>query len=721
MARRLMKRYRNIAAAVIFVVAYSIFDIIATRYSGVAGFSPWYLGGALDIALFAATSWRMFPLVGVALMLRGLLFGYSPLLPPIDLLVFGVSVGLGYAACYLLATRVFDLSLTLGRVRDVLLFFVFFVVLAPVLTSAYSTPFIAWLHVIPWQSVPEQFFAHATGDAIGIAAFLPAFLVQGYPRWRKSASPIPTLWLAAGRFEFLLAMASLVLSVLFVYWYAMVIHSTPHFAPAFIPLAWLAVRFGLPGAAWGMLVADTLATALSAFFPSTFEAQILAQTVLIFVALVIFVIGTLSDSQVRLIKRLEALALTDALTGLPNRAAIELHLAAIAAGPVTLALIDIDNTRLFNESLGRSSTDALLTAFGARVQNAFGNAAYVGRFSADEFAIIFAEHIDEIATRRKIDGLFALSFATSEAPLFLSGSVGMASCDFISDIGQFIMKSDAALERAKQHAPEPVAVRTGDQSTDRMTVRELHRALDAHEFVMYYQPIFRIDENGRHSLDGAEALLRWEHPQRGLLRPARFFDVLERLAIAEQVGWWALERALRDISALRARFGPLRSWVNLSARQVRDPEIFSRVCRALALTGVQAEGLVLEMNERILANDDDVVRSVTSELREIGVGVAIDDFGTGGSSYGRVRDVPANILKIDRSFVARADLDEKSRSVAAGISRLGLDLGMELVAEGVENQSQLSTMLSLGCTFIQGYELGHPMPIAALEQLAVLD
>ena len=706
-----------------YVVAFVFADLLATKLLPAephvrAGFNPWYLGAALDLALFAATSWRSWPLVGIALMLRGLLFGSSPQFGPLLLLVYGLASGLGYAGCYVLATRIFDLSLALTRIRDVLVFFIVLVFLGPLLTSAYVTPFIAWLGIIPWSAIPEQFFAHAAGDAVGIAAFLPAFLILSDSAWRRErVNPFSA---QGGRAEFIAALAFLVLAIVFVFYIANMSHTNPHFAPAFLPLAWLAVRFGLRGAAWAMLVTDGLATALVIVFPSSFHGQILFQGLLVFIALNVFIIGALSDTRLQLIARLERLTLTDALTGLPNRAAIERHVSILRSGAITLALIDIDNTRLFNESLGRSSTDALLIAFGERLQEMFGIASFVGRFSADEFAIVLTERPDEAALRRKIEDLFTKPFATTEAPLFLSGSVGIVAVDSVTDTSDFVRLADAALERAKQHAPEPVAVRAGDANIDRQTVRELHRALDAHEFVVYYQPIFRIGTDGTQTLDGAEALLRWDHPQRGVLRPAAFFDVLERLAIAEHVGWWVLEQALRDISGLRARFGPLRSWVNLSARQVRDPDMFARICRALTSAGVESQGLVVEMNERILANDDHVVRSVTAELREIGVGVAIDDFGTGGSSYGRVRDVPANILKIDRSFVSRAQVDAKSYAVASGIARLGLDLGMELVAEGVENQAELATMLELGCTYIQGFELAHPMPILALTQLALL-
>jgi EAL domain-containing protein (putative c-di-GMP-specific phosphodiesterase class I) len=220
-------------------------------------------------------------------------------------------------------------------------------------------------------------------------------------------------------------------------------------------------------------------------------------------------------------------------------------------------------------------------------------------------------------------------------------------------------------------------------------------------------------------LAGAEALLRWIHPQRGVVTPADFIDLLERLSIGVRVGWNVMEHSLRLANVWRATVPDFRVWVNLFARQALDPKCVERIRETIVATQSVPQALAVEINERIVVSEERDIIALVSELRALGVTTAIDDFGTGGSSLGRVRDVPAQVLKIDRSFVTRCDVDAKARAVANAVVRLGKELGMDVVAEGVENALQIEAMIQIGCEYAQGYALGHPVPADLFERMVL--
>jgi len=229
--------------------------------------------------------------------------------------------------------------------------------------------------------------------------------------------------------------------------------------------------------------------------------------------------------------------------------------------------------------------------------------------------------------------------------------------------------------------------------------------------------MFRFEEKTQTwRVCGAEALLRWIHPERGVVTPASFIDLLERLSIGEHVGWEVMEKSLLQAVEWRRVIPDFQVWVNLFARQVLERNCARRIAELLERTGASPLSMVVEINEGVVASDERDVANLALQLREMGVMSAIDDFGTGGSSLGRVRDVPANVLKIDRSFVNKSEVDAKAKAVAATVVRLASELGMTVVAEGVENAMQLDVMRETGCQIMQGYALGHPLPADLFER-----
>jgi EAL domain-containing protein (putative c-di-GMP-specific phosphodiesterase class I) len=307
---------------------------------------------------------------------------------------------------------------------------------------------------------------------------------------------------------------------------------------------------------------------------------------------------------------------------------------------------------------------------------------------------------------------FEAPFEADGSRVFISVAMGAVRTSRAGSGDEMLRKADMALDRAKVSPSRTMVYSPDLQSGEGPSlVGELHRAVERNELVPFYQPIFVFDERMQSwRVAGAEALLRWLHPERGVVSPASFIEMLERLAIGEHVGWKVMEQGLLQAREWRREIPDFRVWVNLFTRQVLERRCAQRIAELLERCDVSPDALVVEINERVVASDERDVSALVRSLREMGVQTAIDDFGTGGSSLGRVRDVPADVLKIDRSFVNQSEVDHKAKAVAATVVRLARELGMTVVAEGVENAMQLEVMQQTGCEYMQGYLLGHPLP-----------
>jgi len=272
------------------------------------------------------------------------------------------------------------------------------------------------------------------------------------------------------------------------------------------------------------------------------------------------------------------------------------------------------------------------------------------------------------------------------------------------------------LRRAKSSPTKAMVYEGGiERSTTPLLAVELHRAAENGEFEPFFQPIYRRVDGGWR-LAGAEMLMRWRHPQRGLLAPSEFIHLLERLSICTSVGWDLLEDSLALAMSWRSIVPDFSVWVNLFPRQMSEPHFVDRIRDTIRSTGGVADALVVEITERIVASNELNVSSIVGSLRSSGVRTAIDDFGIGESSLGRVREVPAEFVKIDRGFVSRSEVDAKAMSVAKTIARLAVELDMRVLAEGIENELQSQAMEAIGCEFGQGYALGFPTPATTFER-----
>jgi EAL domain-containing protein (putative c-di-GMP-specific phosphodiesterase class I) len=300
----------------------------------------------------------------------------------------------------------------------------------------------------------------------------------------------------------------------------------------------------------------------------------------------------------------------------------------------------------------------------------------------------------------------------SEGEVFVTGSVGIALSGGELETPETLLRNaDAAMYRAKEHGrarTELFESDAHDQAVRHLrTGNELHRALERGELRLHYQPIVSL-EAGR--ITGFEALVRWQHPQRGLVQPDDFVGLAEETGLVVPIGSWVLEEACRQAAQWRDRGSELSISVNLSPRQLAEPGLTDDVARVLHLTGIDPEVLWLEITESTLMRDAETAVRTLGSLRALGVGLAVDDFGTGYSSMSYLKRFPVQALKVDRTFVDGLGRDPEDSAICTAVVTLAHALGLRAVAEGVETAEQLAELRTLGCELAQGYLFGRPAP-----------
>ena len=427
--------------------------------------------------------------------------------------------------------------------------------------------------------------------------------------------------------------------------------------------------------------------------------------------------------------QLHELAYVDPVTGLANRrAAKEQLLASIARHAASgktfgIVLLDLDDFSTINDSLGHAAGDEVLRTLAKRLGEVLHGDTRSFRFGGDEFLVVFdADGSAEPGRRAGAAAQLAL-----QAPVLVSGfeiqvrgSAGIAEFPRDADTESALLAAaDAAMYSAKQGGKNAFAVygeHMTSASRERLRVEsELSRALSQKEFVLVYQPIV---EMGSRAIVGAEALVRWNHPQRGLVAPAAFIGVAESSGQIVQLGLHVLEMATRQIAAWEAEgFGDFYVAVNVSARQLRDGLLLEQVSHALRTSGADPARLEIEITEHSLVDDHDIAVRTLMNLRSMGVRVAIDDFGTGLSSLAYLRRLPIDKLKIDRGFVRELPGNEGDAAIVTAIASMAHALGMRVVAEGIETAAQREFLQRLHVDLGQGYLFGRPMPSADLRRL----
>ena len=447
-----------------------------------------------------------------------------------------------------------------------------------------------------------------------------------------------------------------------------------------------------------------------------------------------YFIGQVEDVTERraLRERLAYEAIHDPLTALPNRVLFmdrletALSRASRHDGHVAVLFLDLDRFKLVNDSMGHAAGDRLLEIVADRLRRSMRPSDTVARFGGDEFVVLCDEVADE-ATALEVAQRLAESLRQAvplpEGEVFVTASLGMALSGTGDDSAAGLLRdADTAMYVAKERGRSRIEVfdpRSHDVVLDRMRTRsELHGALERDELRAYYQPIVEL-ATGR--VAGVEALLRWEHPERGLLHPGEFLGIAEESGLMVPIGTWVLEQACRQVVAWEderrgAGFAsePLIVSVNLSPRQLVEAGLVDDVATVLAATGVAPGSLWLEITEGALAADTESTLRVLQRLGDLGVRLAIDDFGTGYASLGYLKSFPVGALKIDRSFVVGLGRGADDTTIVGSVVALARSLGLECVAEGIEHPRQLDELRRLGCEYVQGFLLGVPLPAEVL-------
>jgi diguanylate cyclase (GGDEF)-like protein len=423
-------------------------------------------------------------------------------------------------------------------------------------------------------------------------------------------------------------------------------------------------------------------------------------------------------------------ALHDALTGLPNRTLLHDRvtgaLGRLRRGGwrVAVLCVDIDRLKVLNETLGHRAGDELLRAIGPRLAPVVRPGDTIARFSGDGFSILCEGIADEAHAARVAERVLAAfdePFAVEGAPRFFTASVGVALAASGEAADALIANAEAAMYRAKDRGRARIELHDAAQRA-RVAARvqmeeDLRRAIDSpDELWIAYQPIHRAGGG----IAGAEALLRWNHPQHGFVAPSDFIPVAEEAGLIGPLGRRILRESCRQVARWRATtpMEDLQLSVNISARQVTAPGLVETVAEALADSGLPPSALWLELTEGLLLESSDGTIETLEALRSLGLQLVLDDFGTGYSSLGYLRRYPIDVLKIDRAFVddlgAEGDGDA---AIVAAIVGMAHALDMDTVAEGVETAGQLARLTSLACDYVQGYHLGRPVPAHQLEAL----
>ncbi len=694
--------------AVAFVLGYGLLAELSVELATATGVSPWYPPVGLSLALVLACGWRAIPLIFVADTLQLLVRGTGSDI--FEAIAQGLLQAALWGATGLLLRPRLTVEPALSRLRDVLWFAAATLIGSAVAAMAGVQLILALRDSAPLLTVDSGYWrmvrTYAVGDAIGILTVTPALLIlAGLPQRAPQARAALREALGLGA-EFWAMLAATILVP------AIAVQGPGELLPiAPLPMAWVALRLGMPAASVGLLIWSISAVVAFAIGDNEIGLRLITASMLSGGLLAVFA-GAVVTERERGRARLAYLALHDESTGLPNRRSIEQSVADALRGAegerVAVLLVRLTG-------LGTTAEDhipeAVLVETADRLRRLTGAESTIARIGSRRFVVLV-----EGPEAQQASSLAARLVAGLELPVVIDGFeyllgpvVGTADADAARTAGDAL--DDAA--RAAGVA-ETVGTTAADYADVAIEVqeraalgRDLREAIGTEQLALAFQPIASIRSG---AVAGAEALLRWTHPQRGAIGPNEFIPVAESCGLILPLGRWVLHEACRVAVAWPVEHDPLVIHVNVSPVQLRDEGLVDDVRQALAESGLPPTRLCLELTESGVFDDLDVAAKRILDLNEVGVRVVLDDFGTGHSSLQWLQRLPVSALKIDRSFVSGVDTRPVDLAIVQATLGLATLLGLDTVAEGVETAEQLAVMREQGCTSIQGYLLLRPVP-----------
>ncbi len=423
-------------------------------------------------------------------------------------------------------------------------------------------------------------------------------------------------------------------------------------------------------------------------------------------------------------RRLKHQAFHDSLSNLPNRALfmdrLEHALARSSRGENYLAVLflDLDNFKIINDSLGHEVGDLLLIAVSSRLREGLRPGDTLARLGGDEFTVLLEdikEVSDSIQVAERITEVLRAPFMVAGHEVFVGTSIGIAlNTAGESTPSDLVREADIAMYKAKLGGKARYEIFDPSMhayALQRLQLQsDLHRAIERGELRVHYQPTVELASE---MIKGMEALVRWEHPERGLLAPNEFIALAEETGLIVQIGRWMLEEACKQLREWQEQYpsdNHLTMSVNLSAKQLQQPQLIKEVAQVLRATGLDPPSLVLEITESALMVDVSSTTATLQRLKDLGVQLAMDDFGTGYSSLSFLRHFPVALIKIDKSFIREMGRDASEAAIVSGVIDLAHALRLRVVAEGIETPEQLSQLRALGCDLGQGFYFGRPLP-----------
>jgi diguanylate cyclase (GGDEF)-like protein len=423
-------------------------------------------------------------------------------------------------------------------------------------------------------------------------------------------------------------------------------------------------------------------------------------------------------------------ALHDPLTGLPNRNLFldrlehALSVARRRDTSVAVLFLDLDQFKVVNDSLGHAAGDELLASVAPRIEQALRPGDTVARFGGDEFAVLAEDVGNERGATRiaeRIAEALARPFILREREHFVSASAGIAIGEGSEAPEALIRDADSALYRAKERGRGGYEIFDEvmrSRVIEHMQIEnDLRRAIQREEFELHYQPVIKLRDG---SIVAMEALLRWNHPDRGLVPPLAFIPVAEESRLIVPIGRWVIEQVCRQAAAwqeLHPDSAPVSVAVNLSARQIADPDLLSHIEGSVRANRIDPSTLWLELTETTLLDETSFVERTLESLKGLGVHLVLDDFGVGFSSLGYLKRLPLSMIKLDRSFVENLTEGSHDAAIVRAVNEMADTIGIGVVAEGVETDDQVRMASTLGCGFAQGFHFSEPVPVAHIERL----